>query len=76
MNACDLGLVLTEERVVVSSLDVARNFEKEHRNVLRDIKSLECSGEFAGLNFVLSEYKDSTGRSLPSYLLTRDGFSF
>lgn len=31
--------------------------------------------DLARLNFELSEYKDSTGRMLPMYLLTSEGFS-
>lgn len=31
-----------EEITVVSSLDVAETFGKEHYHVLRDIKELEC----------------------------------
>lgn len=76
MNARKLGLVLTEERIVVSSLDVARNFEKEHKDVLKTIKSLECSEEFAGRNFALGSYKDTQNQDRPHYLITRDGFAF
>lgn len=64
----------------VDSLYVARAFEKEHKNVLRDIARITepksgLSEEFTELNFELSNYKDSTGRKLPRYLLTRDGFT-
>ena len=64
----------------VDSLYVARAFEKEHKNVLRDIARITepksgLSEEFTQLNFELSNYKDSTGRKLPRYLLTRDGFT-
>lgn len=59
-----------------SSLMVAEKFGKEHKNVLRDIQNLECSQEFTKLNFELSNYKDSTGRKLPMYEMTRDGFTF
>lgn len=76
MNAHELGLVRTEERVVVSSLDVAKNFEKQHQHVLRDIRNLECSEEFSQSNFGLAEYKDEQGKPRPSYLITRDGFAF
>lgn len=31
---------------VVSSLDIAETFEKEHRRVLQDIRELQCSDEF------------------------------
>ena len=59
-----------------TSLIVAQAFEKEHKAVLRAISNLECSSQFTERNFALSEYTDSTGRKLPAYRLTRDGFSF
>lgn len=31
-----------QEVTVVSSLDVAETFEKNHKEVLRDIRNLEC----------------------------------
>ena len=72
----ELGSVIENNRPVVSSRKVAEVFEKEHYNVIRDIRNLECSKSFADLNFELSEYEDITGRVLPEYLMTRDGFSF
>lgn len=44
------------EMTVVSSLDVAETFGKDHKNILRDIRQLECSDEFRRLNFEQSEY--------------------
>ncbi len=63
------------EMTVVSSLDVAATFEKEHRRVLQDIRELECSDEFRVHNFVQSEYKNTQGHRQPMYLITRDGFT-
>lgn len=63
-------------RMFTTSLIVAEVFEKEHKDVLRAISNLECSPQFTERNFALSEYTDSTGRKLPAYRLTRDGFSF
>ena len=64
----------------VNSLYVAQFFEKEHKNVLRDIEKITkpnsgLSEEFARLNFEPSNYTDSTGRKLPCYMMTRDGFT-
>lgn len=61
-----------------SSLDIARHFHKEHKNVLRAIEGRmrDCSEEFSRLNFEPSEYKNSRGKILPFYNLTRDGFAF
>ncbi|MGS0948380.1 Rha family transcriptional regulator, partial [Escherichia coli] len=44
--------------------------------VLDRIRNLECSAEFTEHNFVLSEYTDASGRKLPCYQITRDGFAF
>lgn len=61
---------------VTTSMNIAEVFGKQHAHVLRDIKELDCSKEFAASNFGLSEYTDSTGRKLPMYTMTRDGFTF
>ena len=69
-------VVLDQGEVWTTSLLIADKFGKQHKNVLRAIENLECSQEFAGLNFALSEYADPTGRTLPMYRISRDGFSF
>lgn len=61
---------------LTTSLNIANIFGKQHKNVLQDIRSLDCSEEFTRLNFQLSEYTDPTGRKLPYYTMTRDGFTF
>lgn len=63
------------EMTVVSSLDVARTFEKEHRRVLQDIRELECSDELREHNFVQSSYVNVQNKKQPMYLITRDGFT-
>lgn len=59
-----------------NSLLVAKMFEREHKNVLRDIENLDCSEEFNRLNFEPINYKDSKGRKQRAYAMTRDGFTF
>ena len=66
---------LIEERVMASSLDIAKHFDKEHKIILRSIRNLECSEEFAKCNFVLCSY-EVNNRKQPYYLITKDGFSF
>ena len=68
-------IIVQDNHPVTSSVSVATIFEKNHRDVLRSIKSLEGPKEFTERNFALSEYTDSTGRKLPMYLITRDGFT-
>ena len=62
--------------LVTTSRCVAQVFEKEHYNVVRDIRNIletNPDKDFTALNFEVSEYIDPTGRKLPEYLLTRDG---
>ncbi|EFZ2014239.1 Rha family transcriptional regulator, partial [Shigella sonnei] len=40
------------------------------------IRNLDCSAKFTEHNFVSSEYTDSTGRKLPMYQITKNGFVF
>ena len=66
---------------VVSSLAIAENFEKQHFQVMRDIRALsdDIPNVLRESNFVSSQYegKTPTGgtRKYPMYLLTRDGFT-
>lgn len=64
-----------EEVTVVSSLDVAETFDKEHRRVLQDIRELQCSEEFRVLNFVQSYYINSQNKKQPMFNITKDGFT-
>ncbi|ECT8547642.1 hypothetical protein B0011_06010 [Salmonella enterica subsp. diarizonae serovar 48:i:z] len=63
-------------KVLTTSRYVADYFGKLHKDVIRKIESLDCSTDFTGRNFTLSEYTDSTGRKLPMYDMTKDGFVF
>lgn len=55
---------------------VAEKFGKQHRNVLRAVRNLECSSEFRLRNFAQSSYVNAQGKSQPMYRISRDGFSF
>lgn len=77
-------------KLLVSSLDVSKNFNKEHKHVLEKIdtkrkelnKSVENSADIKNLkvffldNFLEDCYIDDKGREQRQILLTRDGFSF
>lgn len=68
---------LNEQTPVVSSLDVARHFQRRHSHILRDIGRL-CSilpKSFHQPNFGRVEIPDVKGEKRPAYLLTRDAFS-
>ena len=64
-----------DEVTVCTSLDVAETFGKEHKNVLKDIREMDCSEEFGRLNFELSSYLNSQNKRQPMYYITRDGFT-
>ena len=64
----------------VDSLYVAEFFEKNHKEVLRDIRNIASpnsglSKEFAERNFALGSYKDKQNQKRPCYYITRDGFT-
>lgn len=74
VNPSELSVI--DGQVTTTSLNVAEHFGKRHDDVLKRIASLDCSPEFTARNFAASEYTDSTGRKLPQYRMTRDGFTF
>ncbi|HAG2136704.1 TPA: hypothetical protein G8V68_000735 [Salmonella enterica] len=63
-------------KALTTSRYVADYFGKLHKDVIRKVESLDCSPDFTERNFTLSEYTDSTGRKLPMYDITKDGFVF
>lgn len=70
----EIAKINHEECTVVSSLDIAETFGKEHRRVLQDIREIGCSEEFRLHNFVQSFYENSQGKQQPMFFVTRDGF--
>ncbi|MDY0191672.1 MAG: Rha family transcriptional regulator [Desulfuromonas sp.] len=62
--------------VFTTSLLVAKAFGRLHKDVLRSVSLLDCTPAFTERNFALSEYADVTGRKLPAYEMTKDGFIF
>ena len=76
----ELSLVAVEnEHAVTTSLRVAEVFSKQHKDVLKAVKSLDCSEEFRERNFALSKIDYQNGnikKQLPMYYITRDGFMF
>lgn len=69
-------VMVSNDRVVTTSLQVAEKFGKLHKNVIRAIKNLDCSEEFNRLNFEPVEYTDAKGEKRIMYYITCDGFAF
>lgn len=67
-------------QLVVSSRQIAEDFEKEHSNVIRDIENLirgvlKNDDTYSSL-FIGSEYQNEQNKQIyKEYLLTKDGFS-
>lgn len=73
----DYGVFVDKQDTArVDSRYVAQFFEKEHKNVIRDIRGLDCSEDFRRLNFEQSNYINEQGHKQPCYIMTRDGFVF
>lgn len=70
-------LAVVDGHPTTTSNEVALHFGKQHKDVLEKIATLsrEVGHVFTERNFSPSEYTDSTGRMLPCYRLTRDGFA-
>lgn len=68
-----------EGKLVVSSRKVTEHFEKEHRNVVRDIESIiegMLKIEQTQEKFIESQYQHEQNKQFyKEYLLTRDGFT-
>lgn len=69
---------LEDGQPITTSLLVAKLFKKEHKDVLRAIRNLECSSQFHERNFTLCHEINElqNGKPQPFYKITRDGFSF
>lgn len=73
-----INIMEKDGQLVVSSRQVAENFEKQHKDVLESICKLisqMSSAENSANLFIQSEYADKYGRMQKEYLMTRDGFS-
>ena len=67
-------VVIQNNQIVVSSKDLAEHFNKDHKNILRDIREI-LSAQNRANEFFQEESYSYNGRRLPMYLMNRDGFS-
>ena len=70
-------VIMKEQQAVTTSMQVADTFEKEHKNILRDIEKIieEDQLNFEPM-FKVSNEPDSYNRPRKIYYMNRDGFSF
>lgn len=73
----EIAKINKEEVTVVTSLDVAETFEKEHKHVLEDIRKIYSTLSTAEISalFYEADYKASNGKKNPMYYMNRDGFT-
>ncbi|EAM0952603.1 phage regulatory protein, partial [Campylobacter jejuni] len=86
INKQEVQFDTQNNQIFCTSLDVAKVFGKEHKNILRDIKNIlndlreigdvQCKSNFE-LSFKVRKIQGFKGRErkYPYYNLTRDGFS-
>lgn len=71
-------LTITNGQPAASSLDIAKHFGKEHRNVLRDIEALQegvLNFEQTPMFLKTTYVHPQNGQEYPMYLMNRDGFT-
>lgn len=66
---------LKNEQPVTSSLQVAENFDKDHRHILESIENLTVENSAVKNMFQEGTYKNSRGRLYRMFYMTKDGFT-
>lgn len=70
----EIEIKYENNQMLVSSLQVAKDFGKEHRHVLESIRNLAAENSAAKSMFFESAY-ENRGKQYPMFLMNRDGFS-
>ncbi|MRH46842.1 phage regulatory protein [Lactobacillus reuteri] len=72
-------VIMRDQQAVTTSLQVAKVFNKNHRDVIRAIEhkinSAQNCAQYQKM-FVEGTYKDSSGKTNKMYYMNRDGFTF
>ena len=72
----DIVLSTQNGQAVVSTLEIAERFGKNHKDLLESIRARTAENSALLEMFHLTEYTTSQNKKLPMYLMNRDGFSF
>lgn len=62
-------------QLLVSSREIATNFEKQHKHVIEKIENTRAENSAIQEMFIESTYIASNGKTNKEFLITRDGFS-
>lgn len=69
-------VIMHDRQAVTSSLQVAETFEKQHKNIIRDIdKLLESGGSKLSREMFAKGAYANRGKQYPMYYMNRDGFT-
>lgn len=71
----EVKITMTSGVPCVSSLQVAEDFGKNHKDVLKAIESIKAQNCAVTPMFIESSYQAGTGKNYKCYDITRDGFS-
>lgn len=71
----DVVIKKIDGELVVTSRQVAVDFDKRHSDVIEKIEELIKTENSVMTMFIESSYKAGTGKTYKEYLITRDGFS-
>ena len=70
----DVVITKKDGELVVTSRQVAEDFEKMHKHILESIRNLVDENSAVKSMFIESQF-EHRGKMYPEYLLTRDGFT-
>lgn len=69
-------VIMKDQQAVTSSLQVAETFNKEHKNIIRDIGHLlESDSSILSSQIFLKSTYENRGKQYPMYYMNRDGFT-
>lgn len=71
----DVVIKRIDGELVVTSRQIAEDFDKRHADVIEKIEELIKTENSVMTMFIETSYKAGTGKSYKEYLITRDGFS-
>ncbi len=67
---------IINKKVVISSIQLAKSFDKQHKDILESIRQIRTAENSAILRmFQEAEYTNEQNKKFPMYLMNRDGFS-
>lgn len=66
---------MNNDQIVTSSRNIARDFGKEHRNVMRDIEGVLKNEQAHGMFYKTTYIHEQNKQEYPMYLMNRDGFT-